>query len=150
MERRGFTAGDFGAFHPGGSLGARLRSVKDLMRTADALPLVRPDAVLRDVIVEMTRKALGCVGVIGADGALLGIITDGDLRAALDHDLAATRADAVMNVSPLTVGSAMLGVEALRLMNDRPKPITSMFVLDETQHPIGVVHVHDLLRAGVA
>lgn len=150
MERRGFTAGDFGVFHPGGSLGARLRSVKDLMRTGEAMPLVSPDTVLRDVIVEMTRKALGCVGIVDAHGKLIGIITDGDLRGALDRDLATTPASAVMNPSPLTVSADMLGVEALRIMNDRPKPITSLFVLDDEQRPTGVLHIHDLLRAGVA
>lgn len=150
MERRGFTAGDFGVFHPGGSLGARLRSVKDLMRTGDALPLVSPATGLRDVIVEMTRKALGCVGIIDAEGKLVGIITDGDLRGALDRDLASTPASDVMNPSPLTVSADMLGVEALRIMNDRPKPITSLFVLDEAGRPTGVLHIHDLLRAGVA
>ncbi|NHN92303.1 KpsF/GutQ family sugar-phosphate isomerase [Acetobacter sicerae] len=150
MERRGFTAGDFGVFHPGGSLGARLRSVKDLMRTGEALPLVSPDTVLRDVIVEMTRKALGCVGIVDAQGKLVGIITDGDLRSALDRDLATTPASAVMNSSPLTVSADMLGVEALRIMNDRPKPITSLFVLNDDRNPTGVLHIHDLLRAGVA
>ncbi|MCE0744556.1 KpsF/GutQ family sugar-phosphate isomerase [Acetobacter sicerae] len=150
MERRGFTAGDFGVFHPGGSLGARLRSVKDLMRTGEALPLVSPDTVLRDVIVEMTRKALGCVGIVDGQGKLVGIITDGDLRSALDRDLATTPASEVMNPSPLTVSADMLGVEALRIMNDRPKPITSLFVLNDDRNPTGVLHIHDLLRAGVA
>lgn len=150
MEQRGFTAGDFGVFHPGGRLGARLRTVRDLMRTGDAMPLVSPETILRDVIVEMTRKALGCVGIRDSEGLLVGIITDGDLRAALDHDLATTPASAVMNVSPLTVTEDMLGAEALRLMNDRPRPITSMFVLDANRSPVGVVHIHDLLRAGVA
>ncbi|NHO32496.1 KpsF/GutQ family sugar-phosphate isomerase [Acetobacter fallax] len=150
MERRGFTAGDFGVFHPGGRLGAKLRTVRDLMRTGDAVPTVLPSTVLRDVIVEITRKALGCVAVVDSDGGLAGIITDGDLRAALDRDLGRTCASEVMNCSPLTVGAAVLGAEALRLMNDRPKPITSLFVLDTEKHVIGVVHVHDLLRAGVA
>ncbi|NHN88943.1 KpsF/GutQ family sugar-phosphate isomerase [Acetobacter conturbans] len=150
MERRGFTAGDFGVFHPGGSLGARLRGVKDLMRTGDAMPLVGPETALRDVIVEMTRKALGCVGIIDGNNHLVGIITDGDLRGALDRDLGTTPAIAIMNSAPLTVTEDMLGAEALRMMNDRPKPITSMFVLDATAHPVGVLHVHDLLRAGIA
>ncbi|NLI26906.1 MAG: KpsF/GutQ family sugar-phosphate isomerase [Acetobacter sp.] len=151
IERRGFTAGDFGTFHPGGRLGAHLRRVRDLMRTDDALPLVRELMPLRDVIVEMTHKALGCVGVVDAGGSrLLGIITDGDLRSALDRDLSTTQAQDIMNVHPLTVRADILGAEALRMMNDRPRPITSLFVLDENGCPEGIVHIHDLLRAGVA
>ncbi|GBQ98871.1 arabinose-5-phosphate isomerase GutQ [Acetobacter nitrogenifigens DSM 23921 = NBRC 105050] len=150
MERRGFTAGDFGVFHPGGRLGARLRTVRELMRTGDALPFVTPEASLRDAIMEMTRKALGCVGVVGKDGQLSGIITDGDLRGALDRDLNATPSGAVMNRAPLTVAPDILAAEALRLMNERDKPITSLFVLTPERQVVGVVHVHDLLRAGVA
>ncbi|MCH4022558.1 MAG: KpsF/GutQ family sugar-phosphate isomerase [Acetobacter sp.] len=151
IERRGFTAGDFGTFHPGGRLGAHLRRVRDLMRTDDALPLVRELMPLRDVIVEMTHKALGCVGVVDAGGnRLLGIITDGDLRSALDRDLSTTQAQDIMNIHPLTVRADILGAEALRMMNDRPRPITSLFVLDENGCPEGIVHIHDLLRAGVA
>ncbi|MBO1362023.1 KpsF/GutQ family sugar-phosphate isomerase [Acetobacter sacchari] len=150
MERRGFTAGDFGVFHPGGRLGARLRTVRELMRTGNALPFVTPEASLRDAIVEMTRKALGCVGVVGEDGQLSGIITDGDLRGALDRDLNATLSGAVMNRAPLTVAPDILAAEALRLMNERDKPITSLFVLTPERQAVGVVHVHDLLRAGVA
>ncbi|GBR11460.1 KpsF/GutQ family sugar-phosphate isomerase [Acetobacter oeni] len=150
MEQRGFTAGEFGVFHPGGRLGVKLRTVRDLMRTGESVPTVPLSATLRDVIVEITRKALGCVAVLDADGTLAGIVTDGDLRAALDRDLARTCAYEVMNREPLTIGADVLGAEALRVMNDRPKPITSLFVLDTERHVIGVVHVHDLLRAGVA
>lgn len=150
MKRRGFTAGDFGVFHPGGRLGARLRTVRDLMRQGTAIPCVAPSDVMRDVIVEMTQKALGCVAVVDEKQRLLGIITDGDLRGALDRDLNTTRADSVMNARPLTTGPDSLAAEALRLMNDRPKPITSLFVLNQEGSVIGVVHVHDLLRAGVA
>lgn len=150
MERRGFTAGDFGVFHPGGSLGARLRSVRDLMRTGEALPIVPPGTILRDVIVEMTCKAVGCVGVLTPEGELAGIITDGDLRGALDRDLTTTPAESVMNRTPMTVAPDRLAAEALRLMNDRARPVTSTFVLDESHRPVGVLHVHDLLRAGVA
>ncbi|GBQ28391.1 arabinose-5-phosphate isomerase GutQ [Acetobacter estunensis NRIC 0472] len=150
MERRGFTAGDFGVFHPGGSLGARLRSVRDLMRTGEALPIVPPGTILRDVIVEMTCKAVGCVGVLTPEGKLAGIITDGDLRGALDRDLTTTPAESVMNRTPMTVAPDRLAAEALRLMNDRARPVTSTFVLDESHRPVGVLHVHDLLRAGVA
>ncbi|MDG6094716.1 KpsF/GutQ family sugar-phosphate isomerase [Acetobacter sp. AN02] len=150
MERRGFTAGDFGTFHPGGRLGARLKKVNDLMRTGEAVPLLPGDASMRAVIVEMTHKALGCVGIVDGAGCLIGIITDGDLRGHLDRDMQMTAARDIMNSRPLTVQADILGAEALRMMNDRLRPVTSLFVLDPDGRPEGVVHVHDLLRAGVA
>ncbi|QEO18493.1 KpsF/GutQ family sugar-phosphate isomerase [Acetobacter vaccinii] len=149
LRLRGFTATDFGAFHPGGHLGARLRTVRQLMRTGAALPLAHPTTPMRDVIVEMTQKALGCVGIVDDNGELAGLITDGDLRRALDHDLTTTLAKDVMNLSPLTTRPDLFASEALRVMNERSRPITSLFVLNSQQQPIGVVHVHDLIRAGV-
>lgn len=150
LERRNFTASDFGVFHPGGRLGIRLRRVSDLMHCGTAMPLGTPDISLRQVILEMTRKAFGCIGVIGTDGTLCGLITDGDLRRALDRDLETTRAADIMNPTPLTTRADILAAEALRIMNARPRPITSLFVLDDGGVPVGIVHVHDLLRAGVA
>ncbi len=149
LRQRGFTATDFGTYHPGGRLGARLRTVQELMRTDNAMPLATPNTPMRDVIVEMTHKALGCVAILGQNGTLAGLITDGDLRRALDHDLTTTLAKDVMNDSPLTIGPGIFASEALRLMNERKRPITSLFVLDDDRKPIGVVHVHDLIRAGV-
>ncbi|GBQ67997.1 arabinose-5-phosphate isomerase GutQ [Ameyamaea chiangmaiensis NBRC 103196] len=149
LERRRFSARDFGTFHPGGRLGASLRLVRDLMHGADAMPLGASDMPLSGVILEMTRKAFGCMGVVDADGALIGLITDADLRGALDRDLSSTRASDVMNPRPLTVSPDILAPEALRFMNERRKPITSVFVLDEHRRPLGILHVHDLLRAGV-
>ncbi|GBQ29919.1 KpsF/GutQ family sugar-phosphate isomerase [Gluconacetobacter azotocaptans] len=150
LERRRFTATDFGIFHPGGRLGARLRRVGDLMHRGAAMPIGTPDITLRQVIMEMTRKAFGCMGVVGPDGQLCGLITDGDLRRALDRNLERTYAADIMNLSPLTTGPDALAADALRLMNARARPITSLFVLDQSGMPIGILHIHDLLRAGVA
>ncbi|MFT9016894.1 MAG: KpsF/GutQ family sugar-phosphate isomerase [Acetobacter sp.] len=149
LRLRGFTATDFGTFHPGGRLGARLRTVSELMRTGPALPLAGPDTPMRDIIMEMTQKALGCVGIVGQNGTLAGLITDGDLRRALDHDLTTTLAETVMNPRPLTIEPDVVASEALRAMNERTRPVTSLFVVDAQHRPIGVVHVHDLIRAGV-
>lgn len=149
LRQRGFTASDFGNFHPGGRLGSRLRTVRELMRTGEALPLGREDTPMRDVIMEMTRQALGCIGILDHNGALAGLITDGDLRRALDLDLTTTLAGDAMNRHPLTIGPDIFASDALRMMNERKRPITSLFVLDADRHPVGVVHVHDLLRAGV-
>lgn len=150
LEQRGFTANDFSAFHPGGQLGAKLRPVQTLMHTGEALPLGRGDMPLSAVIMEMTRKAFGCMGVLDDEDRLIGLITDGDLRPALMHDLSTTRAETIMNRGPITITPDALAQEAVRVMNARTKPITSLFVLDENGRPIGIVHVHDLLRAGIA
>lgn len=149
LRQRGFTAADFSTFHPGGRLGARLRTVRELMRTGPAMPLATPQTHMRDVIMEMTHKALGCVGIVGQNGSLAGLITDGDLRRALDHDLTATLAKDVMNAMPLTIEPDILASEALRVMNARTRPITSLFVLGPDRHPLGVIHVHDLIKAGI-
>ncbi|CAP56058.1 KpsF/GutQ family sugar-phosphate isomerase [Gluconacetobacter diazotrophicus] len=150
LERRNFSATDFGVFHPGGRLGTRLRRVSDLMHRGAAMPLGTPDIAMRQVIMEMTRKAFGCIGVVAPDGRLRGLITDGDLRRALDRDLDSTLAADIMNPTPLTTGPDVLAAEALRLMNARARPITSLFVVDAAGLPVGILHIHDLLRAGVA
>ncbi|AQU88254.1 D-arabinose 5-phosphate [Komagataeibacter nataicola] len=150
LQRRGFSASDFGIFHPGGRLGTRLRRVRELMHTGTSMPLGPPDMKLRRVIVEMTRKAFGCMGVVDAQGRLLGLITDHDLRLALGRDLDHTLAADIMNSTPQTISPDLLAAEALRVMNDRPRPISSIFALDEGGHVVGILHLHDLLRAGIA
>ncbi|OAG72958.1 capsule expression protein [Gluconobacter japonicus] len=150
LEKRGFTASDFQTFHPGGRLGARLRPVRELMHTGDALPLGKTSISLRSVILEMTRKAFGCMGVTDDTGVLCGLITDADLRRALHRDLDATTAEEVMNRSPITTTPATLAQDVLLLMNARSKPITSLFVVGEDGRPQGIIHLHDLLRAGLA
>ena len=146
LDRRGFSAADFRVFHPGGQLGRRLLKVADIMHGGHGLPLVSPQAGMTEVILEMTAKRLGCVGVVGDDGLLAGIITDGDLRRHLRADLMSQPATAVMTRKPKTVLPSLLAAEALRVMNE--KSITSLFVVEDGR-PLGVLHVHDLLRAGV-
>jgi len=146
LERRNFSAADFKVFHPGGQLGRRLLKVADLMHGGDQLPLVAPDAGMAEVLLVMTAKSLGCAGVVGADGALAGIITDGDLRRHLRGDLLALTAAEVMTRNPKTVSPNLLAAEAVRIMN--AKSITSLFVVED-RAPVGVLHVHDCLRAGI-
>ena len=145
VERRGFTPQEFGQFHPGGKLGAMLRTVAELMHGADELPLVSPTAPMSIALLQMSEKRFGCVGVASTDGKLLGLITDGDLRRHMDG-LMDHRAGEVMTRDPLTVPPGLLASEALKRMND--SRVTVLFVVDDAR-PVGIVHVHDLLRAGV-
>ncbi|WP_449228102.1 KpsF/GutQ family sugar-phosphate isomerase [Azospirillum argentinense] len=147
LERRGFTAADFKQFHPGGQLGRALLKVTDVMHKGADMPLCALDTPLSTVIFEMTAKRLGCVGVVDATGALAGVITDGDLRRHLTPELWAERADSIMSPRPKTIRPKALVEEALREMN--AKQITSLFVV-EADRPLGVVHIHDCLRAGAA
>lgn len=147
LERCDFSPADFKVFHPGGQLGRRLLKVSDLMHRAEALPLVPPQASMAEVLLVMTAKSLGCAGVVDETGVLLGIVTDGDLRRHMSADLLGRSARTVMTAGPKTVPPNMLVAEAMRIMN--AKAITSLFVV-ENGVPVGVVHVHDCLRAGVA
>jgi arabinose-5-phosphate isomerase len=145
LERRGFTASDFRVFHPGGKLGAMLRTVADLMHGQDELPLIGADAAMPDALLVMSEKRFGAVGVVDGAGLLTGLITDGDLRRHMDGLLQHT-AGQVMTQQPLTISPRALAAEALKVMNERR--ITVLFVVDAGR-PVGVLHVHDLLRAGV-
>ena len=146
MEHRAFTPDHFRMFHPGGKLGARLLRVRDLMH--DEPPLVAEDTPMGEALVEISRKGFGVVGVTDKDGALVGIITDGDLRRHLDGLLSHTAGE-VMTRNPRTIVTEALAGEALALMNDRK--ITCLLVTAEDRsRAIGIVHVHDCLRAGVA
>ncbi len=145
METRGFRPEHFAMFHPGGKLGARLIRVGDLMHRGDSVPLVSPDTPMTDVLVTMTRKGFGTVGVVD-DGEFLGIVTDGDLRRHMEGLLSRT-AGAVMTPNPTTITPEALAGEALGLMNARK--ITTLFALRDGA-PVGILHVHDCLRAGVA
>ena len=147
LERRGFTPDQFGVLHPGGKLGAMLRTVGDLMHGPGELPIVSPDAPMREAVLELSAKRFGCVGVCDADGRLIGIITDGDLRRKIDG-LLDHSAGEVMTRAPKTVPKSMLAAEALKHMTDTPPPTTVLFVV-ESEKPVGILHVHDLLRAGV-
>ena len=147
LERRGFTPDQFGVLHPGGKLGAMLRTVGDIMHGVGDLPIVGPETPMREAILELSAKRFGCVGVCDAEGRLLGIITDGDLRRKIDG-LMDHRAGKVMTHGPKTVPRGMLAAEALKHMTDTPPPTTVLFVV-ENEKPVGILHVHDLLRAGV-
>ena len=146
IERRGFGAQDFRLFHPGGKLGAALRTVRELMHAQADTPLVKLDAPMSEALITMTEKRFGCVGVVGSDDALLGVITDGDLRRHMDG-LMGHKAGEVMTKHPLTVAPTLLAGQALSLMNDRR--ITVLFVTEDDR-PVGILHIHDLLRQGVA
>ncbi len=148
LELRGFSAEDFHRYHPGGKLGAALRRVIELMHTDSSLPLVSPATKMQDVLIEMSSKRFGCVGIISQDKKLLGIITDGDLRRNITENFLQLSAEDIMTKNPRTIGKKILLVEALRLMEERS--ITQLFVLDEENHIEGIIHIHDILRAGLA
>lgn len=150
LTRRGFTTTEFSAFHPGGKLGAQLRLVGDLMHRGDAVPLAAPDLPMHRALLLMTGKGFGCLGAVGPDGRLLGVLTDGDLRRAMGPDLLDRRVQDVMNRAPRTIAAHALAADALRAMNHGQRPVTSLFVVDAEDRPEGILHVHDLLRAGVA
>ena len=147
LERRGFTATDFKVFHPGGKLGQRLLKVRELMHAAPEVPLIGMTAPMSEALIVMSAKSFGCVGIVDAAGLLAGIITDGDLRRHMAADLLERPAAEVMTKGPRTLGPDSLAAEALGLMNDRK--ITSLFVV-EGGRPVGLVHMHDCLRAGVS
>lgn len=149
MERKGFSETDYKQRHPGGKLGAILRRVSDLMHSGDEMPLVHEDTIMQEVLMEMTAKMLGCVGIVDKDGNLEGIITDGDLRRWMSPGLILEKASTVMTKNPKTISPDALAIEALKMMNTTGKGITNLFVVDGKK-PIGVIHIHDCLRAGVA
>ena len=146
MEHRQFTPEDFRIFHPGGKLGAKLATVRNLMH--HDLPLVSAETPMGDTLLAMSQKGFGVVGVTDADGALAGIITDGDLRRHMDGLLSLT-AEQVMTRNPRTIGPEALAEKAVAVM--QAKKITSLFVVDPegSAHAVGLIHIHDCLRAGV-
>ena len=147
FESRGFTALQFREFHPGGKLGASLTFVRDLMHQGASMPLVALGTRMSEALVEMTGKGFGCVGVTAADGSLVGIVTDGDLRRHMRDDLLTSPVENVMTKNPRSVRPDQLAAEALEILNSRK--VTALFVVENTK-PVGLVHVHDLLRIGVA
>jgi arabinose-5-phosphate isomerase len=148
LERKGFSIADFQVFHPGGKLGRRLLRVSDIMHAGNDVPLVVPEAPMSEAILVMTAKSFGCVGVRGADGRLVGVITDGDLRRHMNDHLLGRAVGEIMHREPKTITPAHLAAEALGLMNRFA--ITSLFVVDDQYCPAGFLHMHDCLRAGVA
>jgi arabinose-5-phosphate isomerase len=149
LERRGFSPSDFHVFHPGGKLGRKLVHVDEIMHTGDEVPLARQGAVMAEAILAMTAKRLGCIGIADGAGRLVGIITDGDLRRNMSPQLLDATVDEVMSQRPKTIRPRALAAEALNLMNVQKPQIMCLFVVDEEHRPIGVVHMHDCLRAGV-
>lgn len=147
MEHKGFSAHDFKMFHPGGSLGAALKFVADIMHTGDRLPLVDEDVPMTAALVTMTQKSFGCLGILDSKGRLAGVITDGDLRRHMGSDLLAARTADIMTKKPKSVAPDMLASAALEMLN--ASRITALFVVDKGK-PVGIIHIHDLLRTGVA
>lgn len=148
LEDKGFTARDFGTLHPGGKLGAQLTHVRDVMHKQSELPLVRENLSMSEALIVMTSKSFGCVGVVNDEGHLAGIVTDGDLRRNMHRNLLDKTVGEVMTASPKTVAADALASEALEMLNSAK--ITSLFVINADGEPIGLVHIHDLLRIGAA
>ena len=149
LEARGFAAEDFARSHPGGSLGRRLSCVRDLMHTADAIPRVNEDTVLSRALLEVSAKGLGMTAVVNEQGEVSGIFTDGDLRRTLDagFDVHTTKTAEVMTKTPRTIAETRLAAEALHMMEQHR--INALLALDEDQRLVGVLNMHDLLRARV-
>jgi len=147
LQRRGFDASAFKVFHPGGALGAMLKTAADVMRSGEARPLVAAGAGLGEAVAEISAKRLGCVGVVDAKGALIGVLTDGDLRRMIAAGKRCETVDEAMTRAPVSVAPAALAGAVMAEMNARQ--ITQVFVVEDGR-PVGVVHLHDLLRAGLA
>jgi arabinose-5-phosphate isomerase len=154
LEEKGFKEQDFAVRHPGGILGRKLiLRVEDLMHQGEHLPLVRHDAPLKEALFEITSKRLGVTGVIDAGGSLIGVITDGDLRRGLQTHgdaILGKRTAEVMTAGPRTVEKDVLAAQALAEMEENsPRPITCLFVLDGNKKPVGIIHLHDILKTGI-
>jgi arabinose-5-phosphate isomerase len=150
LEGRGFTAVEFANFHPGGKLGAMLKFVRDIMHTGDAVPIKPLGTKMSDALVEMSAKGFGCVCIVDAAGEITGIITDGDLRRHMRSDLMTALVDDVMTKNPRTIAPGMLASEIMRESVSSSKPAVMVLIVAEGKKPVGIVHVHDVLRAGVA
>lgn len=146
MERRNFRPDDFRVFHPGGKLGAQMATVGQLMHTGDEVPIVAHDMPMQDVLITMTSKGFGTAAVC-QDGRLMGVVSDGDLRRHMHHLMQKTAGE-IATINPITVTKKQFAAEALNIMNTRK--ISVLVVVDDAHHPVGVIHIHDLLRAGVA
>lgn len=149
IERKGFTKTDYKKRHPGGKLGAILQKVSDLMHTGAEVPLVNENASMQEALLTMTSKMLGCVGIQNGSGELIGIITDGDLRRCMSPDILTRKASSVMTKNPKVIAPDVLAAEALNTMNNTGNGITQLFVTQDKK-PVGIIHIHDCLRVGVA
>ncbi len=147
MTKKCFTPADFNARHPGGKLGSILLKVKDLMYKGEDMPVLSANVNMREALLEMTSKRLGCVGFVDEENTLVGIFTDGDLRRCLSAEILESKASDIMTKSPKTIGENALAAEAIKIMND--KKITSLFVVDKDNKALGLVHIHDLIKNAV-
>jgi arabinose-5-phosphate isomerase len=147
LESRGFSPVDFGLLHPGGRLGALLKVASDIMHSGKSVPLVPLGTKMSGAVPDMSEKGFGCIGITNRDGKLVGIVTDGDLRRHMRADLLSARVDEIMTRDPKTIRPDQLVSEALELLNSMK--ITALFVV-EAGRPVGIVHIHDLLRVGAA
>jgi arabinose-5-phosphate isomerase len=147
LEDKGFSAHDFRKFHPGGKLGAQLKHVRDIMHPRAELALGQESTLMSEALILMTQRSYGCLGVLDAEGRLAGIVTDGDLRRHMTPDLLNLTVGHVMTRAPKTIDPDALTSEALEQLNSLK--ITSLFVIDEDKRPVGLVHIHDLLRIGL-
>ncbi len=148
LEAKGFSADDFRNYHPGGKLGAQIKHAHDIMHKDGELPLCTVGDFLRDALPIMNHHKFGCIGVKAENGNLIGMITDGDLRRHLGNDLWSRKVEDVMTTNPTTIHEQMFAAEVIELINT--KRITAVFVISETKKPIGLIHIHDLLREGVS
>ena len=152
LERKGFSPTDFRVLHPGGQLGNNLQRVSDLMHSGSDMPLTAPDTPMSEAILTMTEKRFGCAGVVDADGYLIGVITDGDLRRHMSAEILSECAGDVMTSNPRTIRATALAAEAVAFMNTSTPPFLCVFVVEKApsgEVPIGILHMHDCLQAGI-
>ena len=148
MERKGFSETDYKRRHPGGKLGAMLCKVSDLMHSGDEMPIIHDDAIMQEALMVMSEKMLGCVGIVDKKGLLVGMITDGDLRRWMSPNLIEEKVSTVMTKNPKTIRPDVLASEAVYVMNNTGRGITNLFAVEDGK-PVGLIHIHDCLRAGV-
>jgi arabinose-5-phosphate isomerase len=147
LECKGFTAEDFRNFHPGGKLGKILLRVAEIMHAGDELPVVKETDIMSHVLVVMTEKRFGCAGIVDSSGKLVGIVTDGDLRRNMNDGLLQKTAAQIMTKAPMVIAPSMLAAEAIKILNDSKR--NQLFVVENSK-PVGILHIHDLLHAGIA
>ncbi|MDN5788519.1 CBS domain-containing protein, partial [Pseudorhodobacter sp.] len=145
MELRGFKPEDFSVFHPGGKLGAQMMTARQVMHSGEAMPLVDAEADMKQVLLTMTSKGFGIAALV-RDGILVGVLTDGDIRRNIDH-LMQSSPVGIANPDPITIPPDCLLPKALAIANERK--VTALLVVDDARRPLGVVHMHDILRTGV-
>jgi arabinose-5-phosphate isomerase len=147
LERKGFSANDFKIFHPGGKLGQQLTHVKDIMHGRDEIPVVYHGEIMREALLKITSQRFGCAGVLDKNGTLKGVITDGDLRRHMADNLLDQKVENVMTADPITVSPSCMAMEVVNMMNE--KRISAIFIVEDKK-PVGILHLHDFLHAGVA